>query len=391
MATFTGFYGIILSMDIVYIILFILLFNAYFIKVIAGRLADVRENYMWMLFAVHFILTVAYLLYAAQSRSDSVSYYNNTQDVEDWLLFFETGTKFIGFLSWPFINLLGLSYYAVMLLFSYFGYLAVLFFYLMVKENVQLLPSWNGLTAVELVFLLPNLHFWSSSLGKGSPILLGLSLVAYGLSRFNRRILTILFGGLLVFMIRPHIIFAIIVSVAIGIFLTRSGIRPLYKWLIFILSIFLFYYISGDVLKFTDSDSLDITSSSVLSHRASELGKASSGVDIQNYNLVFKLFTFWFRPLFVDGLGALGFIVSFENLICLIMFGFALVQGIKTWSQWNGYFRIAVFIFLLGSFMLAQVSGNLGIAMRQKAQFMPFFFLLYCKALSYRQKNMIRA
>ena len=27
--------------------------------------------------------------------------------------------------------------------------------------------------------------------------------------------------------------------------------------------------------------------------------------------------------------------------------------------------------------MLAQVSGNLGIAMRQKSQFMPFLFILY--------------
>ena len=40
--------------------------------------------------------------------------------------------------------------------------------------------------------------------------------------------------------------------------------------------------------------------------------------------------------------------------------------------------------FLFGSFILAQVSGNLGIAMRQKAQVMPFFFIIFCKAMSYR-------
>ncbi len=373
-------------MDIIYVILFVLLFNAYFIKVIAGRVINVKENYLWFLFVVHFLLTITYLIFASQSRSDSVSYYNNTLDTEDWTVFFQTGTKFIGFVAWPFINILGLSYYAMMLLFSYFGYLSILFFYLTAKENVKLPAVWNGLSIVELVFFLPNLHFWSSSLGKGSVILLGLSLVAYGLSRFNRRILTILFGGFLVFMIRPHILFAIIASIAIGIFLTRSGIKPIYKWLLFIASLVLFYYVSGEVLKFTESDSLDITSSSVLSHRTSELSRANSGVDIQNYNVAFKLFTFWFRPLFVDGLGALGFIVSFENLICLVMFLYLLRYGIKYWSDWNGYYRITVFIFLLGSFMLAQVCGNLGIAMRQKSQFMPFFFLLYCKALSYRYK-----
>jgi len=246
MATLTRIYGVVLNMDIVYVILFVLLFNAYFIKVIAGRISDVKENYLWYLFVVHFLLTITYLIFASQSRSDSVSYYNNTLDVEDWTVFFQTGTKFIGFIAWPFINILGLSYYAMMLLFAYFGYISILFFYLTVKENVKLPAVCNGLSAVELVFFLPNLHFWSSSLGKGSVILLGLSLVAYGLSRFNRRILTILFGGFLIFMIRPHILFAIIVSIAIGIFLTRSGIKPIYKWLLFIASLILFYYLSGE-------------------------------------------------------------------------------------------------------------------------------------------------
>jgi hypothetical protein len=39
---------------------------------------------------------------------------------------------------------------------------------------------------------------------------------------------------------------------------------------------------------------------------------------------------------------------------------------------------------LFGSFALAQVTGNLGIAMRQKAQLMPFFFIIFCKVVSYK-------
>jgi hypothetical protein len=95
-----------------------------------------------------------------------------------------------------------------------------------------------------------------------------------------------------------------------------------------------------------------------------------------------KMFTFWFRPLFFDGMGALGIIVSFENLLYIYMFVMVIKEGILSWGQWNGWFRICLFIFLFGSFALAQVTGNLGIAMRQKAQFMPFFFILYCKAVS---------
>jgi hypothetical protein len=68
---------------------------------------------------------------------------------------------------------------------------------------------------------------------------------------------------------------------------------------------------------------------------------------------------------------------------------FQLIRGgFKHWGNWNGWFRVILFTFLLGSFVLAQVTGNLGIALRQKAQLMPFFFILYCKAISYQEQRM---
>ena len=46
-----------------------------------------------------------------------------------------------------------------------------------------------------------------------------------------------------------------------------------------------------------------------------ELRSSGSGVDMSSYSLPMKLFTFWFRPLFVDAPNVLGIIVSVENLI----------------------------------------------------------------------------
>jgi hypothetical protein len=42
---------------------------------------------------------------------------------------------------------------------------------------------------------------------------------------------------------------------------------------------------------------------------------------------------------------------------------------------------------LLASISLAQISGNLGIAIRQKSQIMPLFFLFYAYAFSYSLKG----
>ena len=387
MGAFNWLDGTILIMDIIIIIALILLINTYLVKALNNKY-DIRpESYLWILFGVHLILTVSYILYAFATRSDSFGYYDRASRAENWLGLLVYGTSFIDFLAWPLVKLFSLSYVAVMILFSYLGYIAIVLFYLALNENVKLKPVWNNLSAKELVFLLPNLHFWSASLGKGSVILLGLGFFIFGLSRFNRgaRGFFIFLGALLTMMIRPHIFLTLVTSVMIGILITRSGIKPYIKWLIFSIALILFFYLSQDVMKFTNTDSLDVLSSNSINHRAEELSKSNSGVDITNYNLVMKMFTFWFRPLFVDASGALGLIVSIENVLYLFFFLVTIKSAVQNWLHWNGWFRISIFVFLLGSFILAQVTGNLGIAMRQKAQFMPFFFIIYCKALTYQQ------
>ena len=76
----------------------------------------------------------------------------------------------------------------------FFGYLGIVYFYFSIKENITLKKSWKNYSPVELIFFLPNLHFWTSSLGKGSVIIFGLGLFTYGLSRFNKRAMLILIG-----------------------------------------------------------------------------------------------------------------------------------------------------------------------------------------------------
>lgn len=372
-------------MEFIFVIALVLLFNSLLVRVLKSRFDLQTQNYLWILFFIHFLLTICYIAYSYATRSDSFAYYERTSNLNDWFSRFAYGTAFIEFLSYPFIKLFSLSYISVMIIFSYIGYLGILFFYLSSLENIKLNPSFKQLTAVELIFLLPNLHFWTSSLGKGSVITFGLGMFIFGLSRFNRRAIYLILGSLLTLMIRPHIFLVLITGVIIGILITSSGIKLYLKWLIFSVGVILLIYLSQDVMNFANTDTLDILSSENITHRAGELSKANSGVDINNYGIFMKMFTFWFRPLFIDASGAIALVVSFENLIYLILFGYAVRYAFLTWSRWNGWFRISILIFLLGSFILAQVTGNLGIAMRQKAQFMPFFFIIFCKALSYGQ------
>lgn len=343
------------------------------------------ESYLWTLFIVHFVFSCVYLYMALNSPSDSMAYYNKPRSATSWFELWGTSTTFIEFLSWPFSNFLNLSYVTVMAIFSYLGFIGVLFFYLSAKENVSLKPMWGNYTPIEFVFLLPNLHYWTASLGKGSVIVLGIALFTFGLSRVDRRYLTMTFGGFLVFMIRPHILFAFLLSVMLALLISGKKLKWYVKAIVFAVASVVFFVISDEVAEFTAVEDFNVLDSEMLSNRAAELGKSSSGVNIQNYSLPMKMFTFWFRPLFFDGQGLMGLVVSFENLLYLIMFYVIIRYGFTNFKKWNGWFVIGFLIFLFVSVALAQVTGNLGIAIRQKAQIMPFFFIIYFKALSYKQ------
>lgn len=371
-------------MDIV-IVIILVAFLYGFIKYLLAQKLDKREApYIWTLAVVHILLSSVYYIYAAFSSSDSQRYYRISSTTDDWFGFFGTGTTFIKFIAWPFTNYIGLSYYASMVVFSFIGLVGILLLYSSAKENINEQRKIVGsFGLIELVFLLPNLHFWSSSIGKGSVIMLGIGLIFWGLSRFDRRYMYIILGSILVYLVRPHIFLAILMGVVTGLMFSTLRERKYLRVLIIIIALIVFYFISDDVVEFTDTDIGDIFDpTSNLQHRATSLMRAGSGVDIGNYSIFMKMFTFWFRPLFVDSPNILGWIVSFENLIYIYMFYIVISEGIKQWTSWNGWYRICIFTFIFGSIAQAQVSGNLGVAIRQKAQLMPLLFIIFCKAMA---------
>jgi hypothetical protein len=276
-----------------------------------------------------------------------------------------------------------------MLLFAFFGFQGIVFLYLTAKENIPTLKNVTaGLSILEIIFLLPNLHFWSSSIGKGSAMIFAVGLFTYGVSRFNKRKIIIGVAGFLMYMVRPHVLYGFILGIVIAILFSKKGMNITSKVIIVIISGFALYFISGDVTKLTGGSGFDIFNSNFLDHRNTEFGRGGSGVEVSNNELI-KLFTFWFRPLFIDSPGVLGIIVSFENLVMLIFFIQFLKNFFKKWKMINTFFRILLFSFFFGSITLAQLGGNLGIIMRQKSQIMPLFFVVFCYTEALKQRKLV--
>lgn len=379
-------------MDIV--LTFIIIIGIYYLQrrtLVQGFVSGnnrVTENYFDILFSVHLFFWLIYLIYAIVNRSDSGEYYRLTVETETWGELFQSGTPFVKFLCYPFSNILGLSYNSVMLIFAFLGFEGLLFFYLAARENISSLPIvWGGMSLLELLFILPNSHFWSASLGKGSLMTFGIGLTIFGLSRFNKRFLILLLGAFLVYMGRSHMLLAIVIGLGLGLFFTQRGIKWYFRFPFLLLSILAFLFLSDNVVEQTGAESLNIFDSKRMTHRVRELGKGGSGVDIANYSQGFKLFTFLFRPLFIDSPGLLGLVSSAENAFLLILAARFVIFIPSFWRGANGFHKSAVFIFLLAAISLAQISGNLGIAIRQKSQIMPLFFLFYTYAFSFHLRG----
>ncbi len=137
-----------------------------------------------------------------------------------------------------------------------------------------------------------------------------------------------------------------------------------------------------------DSENLFQSFDDLSSHRSVELAKAGSGIDISGYPLPLKLFTFWFRPLFVDAPGPIGIIVSFENLFYLWLASSAFSPGFfKFMSKASALVKTSAVAFLATSVALSGTLSNLGIIIRQKSMVMYFFLFILIMFMDYKKAS----
>jgi hypothetical protein len=343
----------------------------------------IEDNLLKNLYWYHILLSLAYFGYILFNPSDSRAYYKKVLihfRGDTWSSFYGTSTTFIEWIGYPFIHFLGFSFEAMMALFSFFGFLGFIYFYIFFRENIRFKHTFMGYNLITVIFFLPNLHFWSASFGKGSIIFLGIALFFYGLTNIRVRFIPLIIGALITYHVRPHVMLVMLVSSAAGFIFSTKGVSLSWRLMFLACASVIFFFIYKDVLTMVGIDEEEFLSQGLnLTHRAQKLTNATSGVDITQYSLPMQVFTFLYRPLFFDAPGALGIIVSFENVFYLVI-SLKLLGNVKGWRHIfiSGSFlsKSAFFSFLTVSIALAQIAGNLGLAMRQKSQVMILFMFV---------------
>lgn len=348
-----------------------------------------KNLYWW-----HMLFALIYYIYTLGGRSDSYGYYERPQyNYEMWFGAYDAGTSFIDFVGYPFINYLFFSFEMMMVLFAWLGYLGFVYFYIVFKENIKFKHKFYGYDLITLFIFLPNMHFWTGSYGKGSIIFWGLAMATYALSNLKNRKKVLLFGLLIIYHVRPHVFLFMAVAILVGLFTGRQKVPFYQKFLVFAGSAVALFLMFDQIMAFAGLDSENLVESfdQFSSHLSSELAKAGSGIDTSNYPLVLKLFTFWYRPLFVDSPGPVGLIVSFENVFYLLL-TLKIFQGsfLKFMKQASALVKINLVIFLATSIALSTTLSNMGIIVRQKSMVMYFLLFVIIAFLDYKKEIIFR-
>jgi hypothetical protein len=336
---------------------------------------------------------LVYWTYAYFNPSDSKQYYRSYTWYTRWFETFEPGTLFIEWINYPFAKWLGFNYDMMMFLSTWVGFWGFVYFYCFMKENLRFNPKFEGWDAITIFMFLPNMHFWTASLGKGAYIFTGLALLTYGLSWPGKRIPHMILGGFVCYMIRPHILFAVLIGMGVGFILGREKVPTYQKYLAALAGIGMSIFVYEDLLIFLGYDPNNVVESfeeeSALN--AQRLQSAGSAVDMANYSLPMKLFTFWFRPLFIDSPNAIGLVVSLENALYIYMFSRILKKSFIDYIRVApGMVKMAGVVFISISISMTFVMSNLGIIIRQKSQIMYYMLFVIVAFMDWEKTNRIK-
>jgi hypothetical protein len=346
----------------------------------------------------HIAFIGIYTAYILNYGGDSYSYWQFERDLgpartDNWFDYFGFGTVFIEFLCYIPVKVLGLSYFTGNYLFGILGFLGIRYLYLMFRQTIPVNITIWGLRVVPFLFYLPNLHFWIAGVGKDSLCFFGIAWFLYCLQFHQRKWPGMVFSFLLVFYVRPHVGIMLIGGSLAGV-LVSGRVKLWYKVMFSILMIGVFYLLYDAVAKYLSIGDLNTDSlSSVAKLQASNLrGKSvGSSIDLQNYSVPSRVFTYLFRPLFFDAHDIMSLIISVENLLYFVI----MIKGFSAFKM--GYFRklpvwvkSGFFVFIFSVIVFANSLSNLGIVVRMKNMTMIYFLVVFISFISLRESKPVK-
>ncbi|HLN95418.1 MAG TPA: hypothetical protein VK183_07260 [Flavobacterium sp.] len=370
-------------MDVIFI-LFILGLGFLFLQSFRSQLSENNFQVLRLLFFYHFLFGVYFCFFVF---GDAIGYWNHAKVMtEQQFLSSITesqGTFFIFALNYIPSSVLGLSYLSGTMLYSLIGFIGFTYFFITAVTLIPGNPRYRGYDLFPALFFLPNLHFWSCGVGKDTLLFFCIGIFVHGLMKPYRRLPLLIVALTLAYLVRPHIVLMMLLGFGIAYF-SGKGI-PLFRRVLFFSAMLgLAVVLLPLVLKFSKIEEASIDSFSKFSNaKASVLSgaHARSAVDISSYPFPLKVFTFLYRPTFIDITGIPAALAALENLLLLALtVTFLRNRPLHYFRQAPFVIQGMIYFLIIGTLLFSQSLGNLGITIRMRNMFLPgmiIFFLWY--------------
>ena len=378
-----------MMLDLIYIPLIIVL-GLGFINLFSSQLTERDQEMLRKLFFFHLLMGTYYCFFIL---GDAVGYWRVPKaysiDTFKEGLFNGEGTMFMYAFNFLFSNLLNMSYLSNTLLFSLFGFMGLTFFYLVAVQTVPYNKIISGYALFPLIFFLPNLHFWSSGVGKDTTLFLCIGMFTYGIMKPFQRIPLLVLAGLLSMAIRPHITLFLMVGFGLA-YVFGGKVSPAQRFIFSAAMIAIGLAILPSVMEFAKIEEASAESFDKFAQgKAAVLSRSHTGsaIDISSYPFPLKVLTFWFRPALFDVRNINGLIAALENLLLLIVFIKAMrTSPIRAFKAAPFVIKGLVIFLVVGTLAFSQSMGNMGIMIRMRNMFLPGMIIYLMWIFSYEQQ-----
>lgn len=344
-----------------------------------SKVFHIRSRVALGLYAWHSLFALAYIYISLTIGADSIGYFEASRNIYE---LFRPGTLAVTYFTGFFSTTLGMSYLGVFAVFNIIGTVGLIAFAGALAEVEPHLAKWSQRWLPLLLFL-PGASFWSAAISKDAFSFFAAGVAVWGVLRPSSRWPAMLLAVAALLLVRPHI--AVVMMVALAgalIFGLRSAviIRVILGFLAAAVGAFMLQF----ALEYVGLENASGTADFVdyVEQRQNANTEGGSSVDLVGMSVPVRLFTYLFRPLFVDAGNVLGLASSVENLVLLLIVAIAVfsIFGRKR-SVLPNFAWVATLLFSLLTWgVLANTTANLGIATRQKWMFVP---LLLVWLLSY--------
>ena len=241
--------------------------------------------------------------------------------------------------------------------------------------------------AAMLIFLLPSLVFWSSSIGKDALAGFFIGLVCYGYARLGRKnrptfYLPLVLGVIGVLLVRPHVALMLGIALTFPYVIARSssGMRGA-RLLMFPLFLAATLYLAVVAKEFLELD--DISKGAAVVSRinaSSNVGGSSFGGEASGLARVLAIPVLFFRPFPWEIHNLQAAVASVEGMLLLVLCYRNRRQIITSIRGWRSTpFTVFILGFLVEfSVIFSAAIANFGLLARERIMATPLLLMLMC-------------